>query len=93
MAAFNQVSPLDPRRAAAATRLRRLKSTIIGLTAAIALGLWSSISAAASPAARAVPSTPPATVTTPADQGFFGNGSPQLGSSSDQGPVLRSQGS
>jgi hypothetical protein len=93
MTGSNVVPSLDPRRVAAAARLRRLKGAILGLTAAVGLALWSSVSAAASPTAKAAPSAAPATVTAPADQGFFGNGSPPLGSGSTQAPVMRSQGS
>lgn len=93
MARDNTTPSLDPRRAAAATRLRRLKSAIIGVTAALAVGLWSSVSAVAAPEASVAPSPAPATITAPADPGFFGGGSPELGTSNDQAPALRSQGS
>jgi len=85
--------PLDPRRAAAAVRLRRLKGAIVGLTAAAAVGLWSSVGAGTPPAATSSPPTAPVTVPAQADPGFFGGGSSQLGTTSDQAPVLRSRGS
>jgi hypothetical protein len=85
--------PLDQRRVAAAIRLRRLKSVIVGLTAAIAVGLWSSVGAGTSPAQVPAPSSAPVSVPAPADRGFFGGGSSPLGTTSDQAPVLRSQGS
>jgi len=88
-------SALDPRRAAAATRLRRLKRAIIGITAVMALGIWSSVSATASleSSVGTSPAPAPAAVTAPADRSLFGDGAPQLGSSNDRAPVLRSQGS
>jgi hypothetical protein len=88
----NVVPPLDPRRAATAARLRRLKGAIVGVAAALALGIWSLITAALPSAATTAPSPAPPTITAPSDDGFFGNGSPQLGTS-NQTPVLRSQGS
>jgi hypothetical protein len=93
MARNNVTTTLDPRRAAAATRLRRLKSAIVGLTAAVALGIWTSVGAAAAPEANVTPTPAPVTITAPANQGFFGSDSPQLGTSTDPAPVLRSQGS
>lgn len=93
MARNTVTTPLDPRRAAAAARLRRLKGAIVGLTAAIAVGLWSSVGAGTPPAEASAPSSTPVTAPAQADPGFFGGGSPQLGSTTDQAPVLRSQGS
>lgn len=89
----HSVPALDPRGAAVASRLRRIKRVIIGITAAIALGTWSLVSTAASSAAKVAPSTAPTTATAPADEGFFGQGSPQLGTRTNLTPVLRSQGS
>ncbi len=92
MSRVNVVPPLDPRRGATAARLRRLKSAIVGVAAALALGIWSLVTAALPSAATVARSPTAATVTAPSDEGFFGSGSPQLGTSS-QTPVLRSQGS
>ncbi|MDQ2934277.1 MAG: hypothetical protein M3R49_04715 [Chloroflexota bacterium] len=93
MTRVNTAPPLDPRRSAAAARLRRVKSGIVGVAAALALGMWSFVTAALPSAAKVAPSPAPATFTAPADEGFFGNGSPQLGTSNNQTPVLRSRGS
>jgi hypothetical protein len=92
MTRMNGAPPLDPRRAATAARLRRLKSAVVGGAAALALGIWSLVTAALPSAATVAPSPAPPTITAPSDDGFFGNGSPQLGTS-NQTPVLRSQGS
>jgi len=82
----------DQRRAAIAERLRRLKMLTIGVSMAVALGIWTMVTGAVDLASAQAAAAQPAVTFSQQSFGFF-NGGSSLGSGISRAPVMRSHGS